>query len=69
MRNEIDRLEGDERRRAAEEFAQDPLAREPTGGLGQVRLAFGPFLALGGIELLLFGDIIEAEVLWVLRGY
>lgn len=48
---------GEEERAQAElEFAQDPLAFEAKAGLGQARLAFGPFLALAALEYALWGE-------------
>jgi leader peptidase (prepilin peptidase)/N-methyltransferase len=42
--------------RAAEaEVALDPLAEEPASGWGQARIAFGPFLILAILEVLLLG--------------
>jgi len=43
---ELSRLEGEERAELERELAQDPLFAKPKPGLGQARLAFGPFLAV-----------------------
>ena len=58
------RLEREELKRAASEgdaeavaiLADDPLGEEPGEGLGQSRMPFGPFLILGILEVLFFGD-------------
>lgn len=42
----LDELEGEERQQLADELAQDPLFAKPGSGIGQARLAFGPFLAV-----------------------
>ncbi len=61
---EIERAEGDERAKLQEEFASDPvLVEPPTDGLGQARLAFGPFLVLAILEFQLFGES------WLARLY
>ncbi|APR99324.1 prepilin peptidase [Pajaroellobacter abortibovis] len=39
---------------AQEILATDPLAREPLQGFRHVRIPFGPFLILGGLEYLFF---------------
>lgn len=50
------------------ELAGDPLAEEPEEGFGKARIAFGPFLILATLELLVFGDVILAELRAVLVG-
>ena len=58
------RLEREELKKAAAEgdteaasiLADDPLGEEPGEGLGQSRMPFGPFLILGILEVLFFGD-------------
>jgi leader peptidase (prepilin peptidase)/N-methyltransferase len=67
-RREIERLHGEERRLAEAERALDPLANEPESGLGKARLAFGPFLAVGAIEYLFFGQWITATYLDFVAG-
>ena len=54
----LESTEGEERAELEREIAKDPLAFEPEAGLGKARLAFGPFLALGIVEYMLFGDVI-----------
>lgn len=55
IRAELERMSPEERADVEEELADDPLMAEAEGGLGGARVAFGPFLALGMIEYLLFG--------------
>ncbi|HEX6277150.1 MAG TPA: prepilin peptidase [Polyangiaceae bacterium] len=59
----LDNAEGEERAALERELADDPLADEPEPGLGGARLAFGPFIVLAILELMLFGSIIENELL------
>jgi leader peptidase (prepilin peptidase)/N-methyltransferase len=55
-----------ERAAAEKEASEDPIFEQTSGGLGQTRLAFGPFLALSTIEYLLFGDsIMEIGLRWI----
>ena len=57
-----------EREAAEEEAARDPIF-EPTEGVGQTRIAFGPFLALATIEYLLFGKLLlEGTLQWLVPG-
>jgi leader peptidase (prepilin peptidase)/N-methyltransferase len=59
----LDQLSPDERAQALAELARDPLY-EPSGeGLGGARIAFGPFLVLAMLELLLIGH--EGIARWV----
>lgn len=64
---EIEKLPEDEREKALEEWrAEDELADGTGEGL-QAALAFGPFLAISGLELLLFGPWVRDLVfLWSL---
>jgi leader peptidase (prepilin peptidase)/N-methyltransferase len=67
LEQELQSLEPEERADVERELASDPLALEPEAGLGKARVAFGPFLVLATLELLLFGGPIhEALVGWVL---
>jgi leader peptidase (prepilin peptidase)/N-methyltransferase len=50
------------------ELALDPLAGEPEAGFGKARIAFGPFLVLSVLELLVFGGFIREELLGTLLG-
>lgn len=52
---ELEQLSPEERAEVEEELALDPLAEAPASGLGQARLAFGPFLILATLELMLLG--------------
>ena len=64
---EIEKLDPEERELALEEWRkEDELADAPGEGM-QAALAFGPFIALAGLELLLFGKFLEDVVfLWQL---
>jgi leader peptidase (prepilin peptidase)/N-methyltransferase len=59
----LESAEGAEREELERELANDPLAEEPEPGLGGARLAFGPFIVLAIIELMLFGAYLRAEIL------
>jgi leader peptidase (prepilin peptidase) / N-methyltransferase len=50
------------------ELAADPLAGEPEPGFGKARIAFGPFLVLAALELLVFGSFIRQELAGALLG-
>jgi leader peptidase (prepilin peptidase) / N-methyltransferase len=52
----------EERAEIEAELAGDPLAGEPGTGFGKARIAFGPFLVLAVLELLVFGDFILTEL-------
>lgn len=52
LERELAAMTPEERAEAEKELEDDPLTQEPGEGLGQARLAFGPFLALGTIESL-----------------
>lgn len=52
---ELEQMSPEERAEVEKELAEDPLMQEADGGLGGMRVAFGPFLALGMIEYLLVG--------------
>lgn len=51
---------GEEKERLQQELADDPLGKAPEDSEGGPRIAFGPFLALALIELLIFYDPIMA---------
>jgi leader peptidase (prepilin peptidase)/N-methyltransferase len=59
----IENAQGEERATLERELALDPLAEEPEPGLGGARLAFGPFIVLAILEMMLFGNWIRAEIL------
>lgn len=50
------------------ELAGDPLAGEPEAGFGKARIAFGPFLVLAVLELLVFGGFIRQQLSETLFG-
>jgi leader peptidase (prepilin peptidase)/N-methyltransferase len=61
LQEELERLHGEERAELAAELAQDPLFAEPKAGLGQARLAFGPFLAIATLAYLFVGPTLIDE--------
>ncbi len=65
LQEELERLQGEERAELAAELAQDPLFAEPKAGLGQARLAFGPFLAIATLAYLFVGPTLIDEYLKV----
>ena len=65
---ELAKATPEERAEIEAELAADPLADEPEPGLGKARLAFGPFLVLAALELLVFGDFIRQELIGALLG-
>lgn len=66
MRRELEAMSPEERAEAEKELAADPLAEEAGPGLGQARMAFGPFLVLATIECLLFGrQLMSAYMAWL----
>ena len=58
----------EERAEIEAELAGDPLTGEPEQGFGKTRIAFGPFLVLAALELLVFGGWIREELLGALLG-
>jgi leader peptidase (prepilin peptidase)/N-methyltransferase len=65
MQKELDAMTPEERAEAEKELAADPLAEEAGEGVGQARMAFGPFLVLAAIECLLVGrDLKGAYLAW-----
>jgi leader peptidase (prepilin peptidase) / N-methyltransferase len=66
IRAELDAMSPEERAEAEKELLEDPLAEEPGEGIGQARLAFGPFLVLATLECLLIGrDVLGAYIAWI----
>jgi leader peptidase (prepilin peptidase)/N-methyltransferase len=66
IQRELAAMSPEERAEAEKELAGDPLAAEAGDGIGQIRMAFGPFLALATIECLLFGrDLMGAYSAWM----
>jgi leader peptidase (prepilin peptidase)/N-methyltransferase len=55
IRAELAQMTPEERAEVEAELAEDPMMQEAEGGLLRARVPFGPFLALGIIEYLLFG--------------
>ena len=51
----LEELSPEERADVEAQIAADPLAEEPAAGWGQARIAFGPFLILAILEVLLLG--------------
>ncbi|MCC6556503.1 MAG: prepilin peptidase [Polyangiaceae bacterium] len=69
LRAELEAMSDEERAAAEKEIADDPLAEEPGEGVGQARIAFGPFLALAILECLLIGrDVLGAYIAWIDAG-
>ena len=66
LRAELEKMSPDERAEVEKELEKDPLMEEAGEGLGQARMAFGPFLALATLEFLFFGhSFVEAYVSWI----
>jgi leader peptidase (prepilin peptidase)/N-methyltransferase len=63
LTRELERLEGDERSEFEKELAKDPLFLQPGSGIGQARLAFGPFLAVATLAYLFVGTGLIDEYL------
>ncbi|MES1188400.1 MAG: prepilin peptidase [Myxococcales bacterium] len=68
LEQELARATPEERAVIEAELALDPLAGEPEAGFGKARIAFGPFLVLGVLELLVFGGFIREELVGTLLG-
>jgi leader peptidase (prepilin peptidase)/N-methyltransferase len=67
IERELSTLDPEERAEVERELMDDPLAGEPEAGFGKARVAFGPFLVLATLELLLFEGFIRQELFgWVL---
>jgi len=62
MMRELEAMSPEERAKAEEELANDPIYEELSGGVGQARIAFGPFLVLATLEYLLLGDTLIDEL-------
>jgi leader peptidase (prepilin peptidase)/N-methyltransferase len=58
----------EERAELEAELEGDPLADEPEPGFGKARIAFGPFLILAALELLVFGSFIKQEIVETIFG-
>ena len=68
LEQELAQATPEERAVLEAELAADPLAGEPEPGFGKARIAFGPFLVLAALELLVFGGFIRDELLETLFG-
>ena len=68
LEQELAQATPEERAVIEAELALDPLASEPEAGFGKARIAFGPFLVLAALELLVFGEFIRVEVMGALFG-
>jgi leader peptidase (prepilin peptidase)/N-methyltransferase len=68
LEQELARATPEERAVIEAELALDPLAGEPEAGFGKARIAFGPFLVLAVLELLVFGGFIREELVGTLLG-
>jgi leader peptidase (prepilin peptidase)/N-methyltransferase len=63
LERELEQLTGDERAALEQELAKDPLFQKPGSGIGQARLAFGPFLAVATLAYLFVGPALIDEYL------
>jgi len=63
---ELETMTPEDRAEAEKELAEDPLMQEAGPGVGQARIAFGPFLILATLEYLLIGRELAAGYLRVL---
>jgi leader peptidase (prepilin peptidase)/N-methyltransferase len=68
IEQELSQATPEERALIEAELALDPLAGEPEEGFGKARIAFGPFLVLAVLELLVFGGFIREEVMGAVFG-
>jgi leader peptidase (prepilin peptidase)/N-methyltransferase len=68
LMEELAKVSPEERAEIEAELANDPLADAPEDGFGKARIAFGPFLVLAALELLVFGDYIRGELFTALLG-
>ncbi|MEO5729622.1 MAG: prepilin peptidase [Byssovorax sp.] len=68
IQKELEAMSPEERAEAEKELADDPLTEEAGEGVGQARIAFGPFLILATIECLLLGrDVLGMYLAWIDR--
>jgi leader peptidase (prepilin peptidase)/N-methyltransferase len=66
IQRELEAMSPEERAEAEKELAEDPLTEEAGEGVGQARIAFGPFLILATIECLLLGrDVLGMYLAWI----
>jgi leader peptidase (prepilin peptidase) / N-methyltransferase len=67
LARELALLEGEERAELERELAKDPLFLQPGSGIGQARLAFGPFLAVATLVYTFVGAGLIEEYLLMSR--
>jgi leader peptidase (prepilin peptidase)/N-methyltransferase len=66
IQKELEAMSPEDRAAAEKELAEDPLSEEAGEGVGQARIAFGPFLILATIECLLLGrDVPGLFLAWI----
>lgn len=65
---ELAKATPEERAAIEAELESDPLALPAEAGFGKARVAFGPFLVLAALELLLFGGFIREDLMGALFG-
>jgi leader peptidase (prepilin peptidase)/N-methyltransferase len=66
IQKELEAMSPEDRAAAEKELAEDPLSEEAGEGVGQARIAFGPFLILATIECLLLGrDVPGLFLAWL----
>ena len=66
IQKELEAMSPEDRAAAEKELAEDPLTEEAGEGVGQARIAFGPFLILATIECLLLGrDVPGLFLAWI----
>jgi leader peptidase (prepilin peptidase)/N-methyltransferase len=63
LERELQNASPEERAEIEKELAGDPLLEQAEEGVGKARIAFGPFLVLATLELLLFGGFIRSELM------
>ena len=68
LEQELAQATPEERALIEAELDGDPLADEPEEGFGKARIAFGPFLVLATLELLVFGGFIREEIVGAIFG-
>lgn len=62
MMRALEAMSPEEREKAEAELRNDPIYEELSGGIGQARIAFGPFLVLATLEYLLLGDTLIQDL-------
>jgi leader peptidase (prepilin peptidase) / N-methyltransferase len=66
LQTELKALSAEERAQREKEIDDDVLLVEPSGGLRDARIAFGPFLILALLEFMLARELIEELFFWYL---